>query len=122
MNRKIAFGLIVLALIVGMFVGTTRSPKIEPSNGVSEPSTITLRLNERYEAASLSQNFFVYSGWPGAVAYTHQITIVVKYLGGYSGGMASYPIYIKTGDVFYFGGEYFTVKKMTLETITLEIS
>lgn len=123
MNKKVAFGLVVLFLIIGIGIfGITRTPKIGPANGFSETTTINLRLNERYKASGASANFFVYSGWTGNQASSYQITVVVKYVTEYAAGLTSYPIYVNKGVTFFFGGKVFEVKQVTQEMITLEMS
>lgn len=121
MNKKIAFGFIVLTLVIGTFIGATIMPKIESSNGISETTTIFLRLNEKYKAKRRGlEEYFVYSGCANA-GWDYHITVILDISAGYAGGLTSYPIYVRAGHEFYFDGKWFKVKELTNERIKLEI-
>jgi len=123
MNKKTAIGgLILLAFMVGIVIGTTKTPKIDTTNGTQESSTATLKLNQRYEAKTLSQHHFVYSGWYHAGDGLYKVTIVFKHITGYAGGVATYDVVIQKNSTFLFGGQTFQVKEVNADRVVLEVS
>ena len=118
MNRTTAFGLIVLALVIGYGVASLNPSEIEPVNGTEDPRTITLKIGATYY-----HDWSDYITYSGSVDGTYFVVTSYDYTGNYKqGGAGTIQYYVRKGYEFVSQGENFKVLSVTAEYIRLEVS